>query len=144
MSIPTQQYKETFWKLYEKLPHELKDALLAEETGDTVYETVERNDAMEQHGAIVDLTGQVLIGLLLPPDFAQKIQGLGVKKEAAEIIAREINRIIFYPVKPALEQLHQMEIKVTAKVVTPKPEEERKEQPPEKPSGPDHYREEIE
>lgn len=135
--------KEQFWKLYEKLPQELKDALWAEETGDTIYEVSKRYGAAEHLEEIVKLAGAVLIGLLLPQDFQKETQKLGVKKEASEKIARELNRFVFYPVKPALEQLHRMEIEVSAKIVTPKPEESEQEKP-EEPRKDDTYREPIE
>lgn len=139
----TSQYtKEQFWKLYEKLPQELKDALFSEETGNNIYETCKRNNVGSHLEEIVELVGQVLVGLLSPQDFPQALQELKIKEDVAQKISKEINRFVFYPVKPALEQLHQMEIKVEAKIVTPAPEETK--QPPEKPSGPDHYREEIE
>jgi len=45
-----------------------------------------------------------------------------------------------------LEQLHRMEIEVSAKIVTPEPSLGEVEQPKkeERPSGPDTYRESIE
>ena len=135
--------KEQFWKLYEKLPQELRDALWAEDTGDTIYEITARYKASAHLERVVQLVAQVLSGLLLPQDLRASLEQLGIKSDSAKGIAQELNRFVFYPVKPALEQLHQMEIKVTAKVVTPGPGEEREEQSPEKPSGPDHYREEI-
>ncbi|TSC56862.1 MAG: hypothetical protein Greene041639_25 [Parcubacteria group bacterium Greene0416_39] len=146
MATINKDQKEQFWKLYEKLPQELKDVLWAQETGDNIYEICQKYEATEHLGEIVELTGQVLIGLVLPQEFSAKIETLGVKKDVAELIAREINRLVFYPVKPALEQLHKMEIEVSAKIVTPQPSGEEGERPrkEEKPSGPDTYREPIE
>lgn len=136
--------KEQFWKLYEKLPQELRDALFSTETGDTIEETCRSNGAGKYLEEIVALTGQILVGLLLPQEFTTEVQKLGVKKEFAELIARRINRLVFYPVKPALEQLHRIEIEVSAKIVTPEPSEEPKEQElPEEPKGEDRYRESI-
>jgi hypothetical protein len=135
--------KEEFWKLHEKLPQELKDALWAPETGDAIYEACKRHEATDYLESIVELTGHVLMGLLLPQDFQEAVEKLGVKKEAAKDISHEINRFVFYPVKPALEQLHRMEIEVTAKVVTPQPPEESEEKP-EEPRGEDRYREQLE
>ncbi|MBI2123695.1 MAG: hypothetical protein HYU04_00360 [Candidatus Wildermuthbacteria bacterium] len=148
MSIPittTQYTKEQFWKLYEKLPQELKDALWAEETGDAIYEVCQKYKTTKHLQDISWLAGQVLVGLVLPQEFSAEIQKLGIAKKSTEMIAREINRLVFYPVKPALEQLHRMEIEVTAKIVTPKPEEaETTEEKPEEPKRDDTYREPIE
>lgn len=141
---PINEYtNEQFWKLYEKLPQELKDALFAQETGDSIYEICQKYEATDYLQEISWLTGQVLVGLVLPQEFSAEIQKLGVAKESAELIAREINRSVFYPVKPALEQLHRMEIEVSAKVVTPQPQEIQEEKP-EEPRGEDTYREQIE
>lgn len=138
--------KDQFWKLYEKLPQELKDALFDEETGNNIYEVCKRNNLGNHLEDIIELTGQVLVGLTLPQELSAEIQKLNVKKETAELIAREINRLVFYPVKPVLEQLHQMEIKIEAKIVTPAPEESKQppKKEPEEDRGPDSYREEIE
>jgi len=143
--------QEQLDKIYEKLPEELQEAIFSVETsndigqvGDTYGVTDERLNTIAEH------VGYVLMGLILPQEFSEILkQEGGLPKVLAEAIARDLNRMVFYPVKPALEQLHQMEIKVTAKVVTPKPEGEDEEQPPkeqkkqqqERPDDP--YREEL-
>ncbi len=133
---------DQFWKLQEKLPQELRDALWSPETGDDIHEVIERHDVDEHGQKISWLVGQVLIGLILPQEFAEALEKeIKLPKTLADAIARDINRLVFYPVKPALEQLHRMEIEVTAKVVTPQPEEQEK---PEEPRGEDRYREQLE
>ena len=136
--IPTEQ----FWKLQEKLPQELRDALWSPETGDDIYETVERHEVAEHGQKISWLVGQVLLGLLLPQELEKEIEELGVKDKVAKAVARDLNRLVFYPVKPALEQLHKMEIEVSAKIVTPQPPEESEEKPEEQ-KGEDPYRETL-
>ena len=75
---------------------------------------------------------------------------LGKKKEVAKKVAQEINRFVFYPVRPALEQIQKIEIApapAIPKVIPPKPAEviPEKEKPVEKkPSKVDIYREPIE
>jgi hypothetical protein len=136
---------DQFWKLQEKLPQELRDALWSPETGNDIHETIERHDTDEHGQKISWLVGQVLLGLLLPQEIEKEIRNLGVEEETARSVARDLNRLIFYPIKPALEQLHRMEIEVSAKIVTPKPEEaETTEEKPEEPKGDDTYREPIE
>ena len=137
--------QEQFWKLYEKLPQELKDALFDEETGNATYEVCKRYEIESHLTNIVDLVGQVFLGVLLPQDLQNELERLNIPKETSGKVAREINRFVFYPVKPALEQLHRMEIEVTAKIVTPQPpKEEDAEEKPEEPRGDDKYREELE
>jgi hypothetical protein len=146
--------KEQFWKLYEKLPQELKDALFAEETGDDIYDVCKRNEVEEYLGEIVDYVGQVLLGFLTPEDFQNTLEKeLNLEEGVAKKVAKEINRFIFYPVKPTLEQLYQSEIisteKTTERPAIERPEiklgiPETEEEKPEKPSEKDVYREPIE
>ena len=146
--------KEQFWKLYEKLPQELKDALFAEETGDNIYDVCKRNEVEEHLGEIVDYVGQVLVGVLAPEDFQNTLEKeLNLEEGVAKKVAQEINRFIFYPVRPVLEQLYQTEITLREKTVE-KPTIERpeiklgipetEEEKPAKPSEKDVYREPIE
>ncbi|MEK9135134.1 MAG: hypothetical protein AAB451_02445 [Patescibacteria group bacterium] len=133
---------EQFWKLYEKLPQELKDALFADETGNNIYEVCQRNEIGENLEDIVDLVGQVLAGVLAPDDFQGILEKeLKLEKETAKKTAQEINRFIFYPVRTELEKLYQT--KVTAPVV-----EVRLQQKPQPtatgPKKDDTYREPVE
>jgi hypothetical protein len=144
--MPRKYTSEQFWKLYEKLPQELKDALFAEETGNNIYEICQRNKIEENLKEIVEFVGQVLLGILPPEEFQETLEKeLKIKKDLAKKVAQEINRFIFYPVKPVLEKLYKMEIKPSEKPVEkPKieaaPEEEKAPTPPRK----DIYREPIE
>lgn len=102
---------EQFWKLYDKLPQELKDVLFAEETGNNIYDTCKRNDCLEYHSEIIEYVGQVLIGVLTPDDFRVALEkDLKLTKETAKKVVQEINRFIFYPVRPLLEELYKIKI----------------------------------
>jgi hypothetical protein len=131
--------KEQFWKLYEKLPQELKDALFAEETGNNIYEICKRNEVEKYLGEIVDFVGQVLLGLLPPNEFQETLEReLKLEREKAKRIYQEIHRFIFYPVRSGLEELYKIEIA---------PPAQPKIAPTEKPTPPpqrDIYREPIE
>lgn len=106
--MPKKYTKEEYWELYKKLPQELKDALFDEETGDNIYEICKRNEIEENLEAIVDCVGNVLLGLLPPEDFQKTLEKeLSMEEAVAKKIAQEINRFVFYPVKPALEQLYK-------------------------------------
>ena len=135
---------EKFWELYKNLPQELKNVLFAEETGNYVYETCKKNGAGEKLGEIVDYVGQVLVGVLPPGDF-QKIleKEVELNPETAKKVTQEIHRLIFYPVKPCLEELYRVELTgapVSPKTETPPSAEEK----PPIPSGKDVYRETVE
>lgn len=102
---------EQFWKLYKKLPQELKDALFAEETGNDIYEICERNDVLDQHKQILLLVSRVLLGTLQLKEFEEMLKKeLKLTKQTAKKVVQQINRFIFYPVKPLLEELYRMEI----------------------------------
>jgi hypothetical protein len=140
--MPKKYTSEQFWKLYEKLPQELKDALFAEETGNSIYEICQRNETEEDLEQIVEYVGQVLVGVLPPEEFQGTLEKeLKLEKEVAKKVSQEINRFIFYPVKSSLEELYKIEIAPPAKPtkITPPPEEK-----PPAPPGKDVYREPIE
>jgi hypothetical protein len=133
--------KEQFWKLYSKLPQDLKDALFAEETGNNIYEICKRNEVEENLGEIVDLVGQVLLGLLPPNEFQETLEKeLKLERERAKKISQEIYRFIFYPVKASLEELYKIEIAAPAQPKITPPPGEKPISPPKK----DIYREPIE
>ena len=142
--MPPKYTQEQLDKIYEKLPEELKEAIFSVETAQDIGEVGDSYGVTDERlNKISEYVGYVLMGLLLPQEFAGVLEkDVKLPKVLAKAIARDLNRLVFYPVKPALEELHQMEIKVTAKVVTPKPEEEEK--PPEEPGREDKYRELLE
>lgn len=143
-----QYTKDELWKLYDKLPQELKELVFANETAEHIANICERFLVpQELVPKVATETGNVLLGLLTPEEFQKNlVKDIGLKKDVAQGVAREINRFIFYPVKPALEQLHKMEIEVSAKVVTPEPplEPEVSLEPRDENKGEDTYREPIE
>ena len=141
----TQQYNsERFWKLYEGLSQELKDTLFAEETGKNIYDVCDRNGVLEKLREVVDYVGRVLVGILPPEDFRGILESkLKLKKDIAKKVTQEINRLIFYPVKPALEELYKIGATESVaeekeKTIKKEPEEEIKTSPRE-----DSYREPI-
>jgi len=134
--------QEQIDEIVEKLPAELQEAIFSMQTTDAVWNAYEAQNIVDGkiRKEISKYVGWVLMGLVLPSEF-QGILEKEVKlpKNTAKEIARDINRFVFYPVRPALEQLHRMEIEVSARVVTPQPTPENKEEP----RGPDTYREPI-
>lgn len=100
--------RDQFWKLYEQLPSELKEAIFAGETADHIGDICERNGvAQEKIPEVARYTGRVLLGVLLPDEFQGVLEKeVGIKKDIAQQVAREINRFVFFPVKASLEQIH--------------------------------------
>jgi len=136
--------KEQFWKLYEKLPEELKDSIFSEETAENIGNICERNKVEgEKISGVAKYTGRVLLGVLPPDEFQTTLEKeVRLKKEVAKKVGQEINRFIFYPVKSSLEELYRVEIApaapptVETPEVKPTPEVETEE--------PDVYREPVE
>lgn len=153
--MPKQYTKEEIQKLYEKLPEELKRAFAGIDTSDHIWDICMRYEIYEV-SKVAKLVGDVLLGILASEDFQEELEKvLDVDKEIIRKATQEINRFIFYPVRPLLEQLH--EIKVTPEqkpktkpIITEEKEEiveTEKPAEPEKPSTPssqDTYRESIE
>ncbi len=146
--------KEEFWKLYKKLPEELQEAIFSVETADHIWDICERNDVKKVR-SIAKYVGNVLIGVLTPEDFQETLEKeLTITKDIAKKVTQEINRFIFYPVRPALEQLYRVETASLGESLLTKPliktsenqqqKEELKEEAPPTPSGSDTYRESIE
>ena len=107
--MPKEYTKEQLLELYEKLPEELKEAIFSEETADNIYNISTKNKIEEDKiSEIAKYVGFVLFGIL-PAENFQEILGkeLEIGKEAAENIAKEINQLIFHPVKPFLQQLYK-------------------------------------
>jgi len=145
--MPKKYTSEQFWKLYEKLPQELKDALFAEETGNNIYEICERNGISENLDQIVEYVGQVLVGVLPPDELPETLEKeIKLEKEVAKKVSQEINRFIFYPVKTSLEELYKIEIApIAGTPVKPLPRKKIEgEELKEKPKREDVYREPIE
>lgn len=139
--------KDELWRIYEKLPQELKKAVFSNDTAEDIFNTCQRHD-VNNVADVATYAGYVLMGLILPQDFPKTLeQDAKLSPETAGAVSQDLNRLVFYPVKPALEQLHRIEIEVTAKVVTPQPQEEgqpEEQEPEQKPRGEDTYREPLE
>jgi hypothetical protein len=83
------------------------------------------------------------MGLLPPSEFEETLEKeVGIEKEVAKGIKREVEMLIFYPVRTRLEEIYKIEIAPPAGPVriTPPPKLEEKPSPPKR----DIYREPIE
>lgn len=108
---------EQFWHIYETLPKDIQDALWAPETNTNTEKIIAENGLDEHYDEILDLTGQVFLGLALPQDIQKGLEKLGIAPETAKIAAQQFNGLLFYPIKPGLQKLHQQVTKEEAEVV---------------------------
>ena len=150
--MPKEYTKEELWKLYEKLPEELKEAVFSVDTADNIWNTCERNN-IETVSEISKLVGNVLLGILSPSEFQKSLETeLKLELSVAKKVFQEIHRQIFYPVQIELSKLYPTETMPTATISTPAaPKAPAKPGAPasseEKPvgeKGEDTYRETIE
>jgi len=146
--MPEEYLREQLWKLYEKLPEELKEAIFSVETADNIDNICQRNKVEEKKvPEVAKYTGRVLMGLLPPDEFENAlVKEVKLKAEIAKNVAREITRFIFFPVKEVLSQLYQVEIAPPARPPGVVPPEAKPAEAPEeeKPKGEDVYREPVE
>ena len=145
--MPQNVSPEQFKTLYEKLPEGLQKTISAMSTASAIEQASDKYGVPpEKIPLVAQNVRDVLLGLTMPEEFEASLKkDLGLGEEETKQMARELNRYLFYPVKPELEQLHRLEIEVTAKVVTPGPQQAPPEEdntPPR--SGNDPYKESIE
>jgi len=96
-------------KLFESLPEELKETILSEETAETIRGICERHSVSDKViPEVARLVGEILIGLLPPENLPRVMEkNLGIDKEKADSVSREINRFILFPVKDSLAEFYQ-------------------------------------
>jgi len=122
------QYKqEEIWRMYERLPEELKDMFFSESASNDLVSICNRYGITEDEkiDEIGKYVGWVLLGLLPPEDLEEALEkeiGLGIYE--SKKIAQEVDRFIFQPVRSSLEGLYKKEIKKEEKETTPQLEEE--------------------
>ena len=112
--MPRKYTSEEIEKILQNLPEELKEALFSLETAEVINNACEEYGIIDERvGKIADYVGQIIMGLLPLSEFQKTIEKEVVLPPVlAKVIAQEINRFIFYPIRPALEQLY--EVKVTS------------------------------
>jgi len=141
-----QEYpKDQIWKIYEKLPEELKDAIFSEETTENIANVCEANGIKDERqiSLIGRFTGHVLLGLIHPDEFQNVLEKeVGLERDTIKKVSYGIYRFVFFPVKESLATLYQMEIKPPGFSETPLGEKSAEVvSQPKKSSKKDVYRE---
>ncbi len=155
-----QYSQEQLWKIFEALPDELKDALLSEDTANTIREICQKNEVQEKDvPRMAAMVGDTLMGLLPPEDFSRRLEKeLVIDKERAEKISQGVNRLILFPVKDSLVDFYkeisfapggriikpEMKEKVMPEIKKAKEREKKEKIPKKESSQADVYREPIE
>jgi len=110
--------KEQLQELYKNLPKDLREAGFSKENAKNIHEICVKNDITDED-VIFDVaknTGYVFLGLLPPSEFSYILEkDLKLEKSKAELIASEITRFVFLPVRSSLEALYKMKISSSIK-----------------------------
>ena len=136
--------REQLEQVYEKLPDELQEAIFSFEAAKSIGDISQRYGIEDERvGEIADMAGLVLMGLMLPEELERELtQKLKLEKEVAKNIAHELTRFVFFPVKGALAQLHQVSAPTPTQGVYP--ERAERVEGPSKPAKEDVYLEPVE
>jgi len=140
--------KEQLWQLYKNLPKNLREAGFSKENAKNIHEVCIKNDITDED-VIFDIaknTGYVFLGLLPPNEFSYVLEkDLKLEKSKAELIASEITRFVFLPVRSSLEALYKIKISPSIKPggVPPSSSETPASSEEEKSKKEDIYREPI-
>ena len=83
--------KEELWKIYDKLPEELKEVIFSEGTSDNIFNICSRNGiADERISKVAKYVGRVLMGLLPPNEFLETLEKeLKLEKEISKLMQDE-------------------------------------------------------
>lgn len=110
--------KEQLSELYNNLPEDLKKTASSDDTAYNIQEICTENGVTDDDD-IFDIAkniGYVFLGLLPPNELSYVFEKeIDLEKSKAELIASEIIRFVFLPVKTSLETLYKMEIRPTIK-----------------------------
>jgi len=105
--------KDQFWKTYEKLPDNIKEALFAEENFNIVSEICEANGLSEEEtkSQLMKYVGKTLMGQLPIKEFPILLElELDLDTETARNISSDIDRRIFSHLRISLNKLYDSSI----------------------------------
>ncbi len=123
MTLIQQQVQAVF----PSLPEVIRDLITSEDFNDRIEAIATKHGLNEdQSSALIRITVRLLIGVIPPTQFVSSIiENTEIEREEAALVAQEINRDIFNPVKDALKEIHIAGkapiLPATAPVVTTQP-----------------------
>ncbi|MBI2023254.1 hypothetical protein HYT01_01675 [Candidatus Giovannonibacteria bacterium] len=113
------------------LPQDLRDAFFSDEITQAMQGLGKKHQlTIDKMGAMYEDVNNIILGLAHPNDFVKQLsQHLEVTPEKARLIADDINKAIFQPIRDSLKKVHHMEPAEPPKPTTPPVQ-------PIKPTGP--------
>ncbi len=108
-SIRPEDYsKDQLYQLYEKLPEDLKDAIFSTDVADINGDLAEKYGFSNKVSKFAELEGYVLLGILPIEEFKEKIEkDVELNPKVSEALLREVDRLIFEPVRESLNKLYK-------------------------------------
>ena len=101
--------REQLWKLYQKLPEELKEVIFSVGTANSIYDICERSGVKEV-SKVTKLVGFVLLGVLSPEEFQESLKReLILKPDVAKKVSQEIDRFVLHSVRTSIANLYKTE-----------------------------------
>jgi hypothetical protein len=122
--------EEFFWKTYEKLPDNIKEALFSEENFNIVSEICEKNGITDEEikSQLTKYVGKTLMGLLPIKEFAIILElELNLDTEVARNISWDIDSRIFSHLRISLNKLYAPEVAEKKELVDNTKKEEQGE-----------------
>src|SRR3989344_4316248 len=97
---------------YDRLPDVLKHAMYSADIAEKMFALGKKHGlTVEKIGLMSEETGYVIMGLTPPRVFTTALaERLQIPADAAEKIALEISHEIFFPLREALKQAHQIDV----------------------------------
>lgn len=119
MTLIQQQIKSVF----ARLPEEIRDLITSEDFNDRIEIIAKKHGLDEdQTGTLIRTTVRLLIGVIPPTQFVLAVtENIEVERDKAALIAQDINRDIFNPVKEELKQVHALGADASGAAVKPAP-----------------------
>lgn len=107
---------------FDKLPAELKAAILSEETADSIREICEKNKVGENSiSKVAELIGEVLMGIIPLEQIATTLRKrIKINKKTSQDISRGVNQTIIAPVKRLLFKKSNESVPTSPKQQAPK------------------------
>jgi len=103
---------------FESLPEDIKEAISSIDTTNTILEIGKTNNIqIDEMGELVDETSMVMLGFTKTSDFVSNIESrLGVSKEIAEKLVKEINEKILLKIRESLKKITEEKKEIEEKI----------------------------
>lgn len=99
--------EDEIWDRYEKLPEDLQEAVFSPHNADLNRSLADKYDFSDEVSKFATLEGRVLLGLIPPDQFKDKIENeLNLEPETAKQVSQETQKLIFDPVRESLDKIY--------------------------------------